>query len=101
MSSDTPADSAAPVKSNIEYGDPQEEVKGEFAKIVSHLSPQLPTQIDLPEVKVVTGEESEECIFKMRARLFRYRDGMWKERGTGDAKLLRHKESKMIRFILR
>ena len=29
------------------------------------------------------------------------RDEQWKERGTGNAKLLRHKENKKIRFVLR
>ena len=49
----------------------------------------------------MTGEEDEDCILKLRARLYRHRGGEWKERGTGDAKLLRHKEKKLIRFILR
>ena len=55
----------------------------------------------MPEVKKVTGEEQEECIFKMRAKLYRLRDDQWKERGTGNAKLMRHKETKKIRFIMR
>ena len=29
------------------------------------------------------------------------RDDQWKERGTGNCKLLRHKESKKIRFVMR
>ena len=58
-------------------------------------------QADLPVVEIKTGEEDEECIFKMRARLYRWRDGEWKERGTGEVRLLRHKENKKIRFILR
>ena len=48
-----------------------------------------------------TGEESEECIFKMRAKLYRMRDEQLKERGTGNAKLLRNKETKRIRFVMR
>jgi Ran-binding protein 1 len=55
----------------------------------------------LPVVKKVTGEENEECIFKMRAKIYRLRDDQWKERGTGNAKLMRDKESKKIRFIMR
>ena len=55
----------------------------------------------MPEVKKVTGEEAEECIFKMRCKLYRMRDEQWKERGTGNCKLLRHKESKKIRFVMR
>jgi Ran-binding protein 1 len=49
----------------------------------------------------VTGEENEECIFKMRAKLYRLRDEQLKERGTGNARLMRDKESKKIRFIMR
>ena len=49
----------------------------------------------------MTGEEEEECIFRMRAKLYRLRDEQLKERGTGNARLLRHKESKKIRFVMR
>lgn len=49
----------------------------------------------------MTGEESEECIFKLRCKLYRIRNDEWKERGTGNCKLLRHKENKKIRFIMR
>jgi Ran-binding protein 1 len=52
-------------------------------------------------VKGVTGEENEECIFKMRCKLFRMRDQQWKERGIGNCKLMRDKETKKIRFIMR
>lgn len=48
-----------------------------------------------------TGEENELVIFKMRCKLFRWRGGEWKERGVGESKLLRHKESNKIRFLLR
>ena len=37
----------------------------------------------------------------MRARLYRWRGNEWKERGTGEIKILRHKESKKIRLLLR
>ncbi len=52
-------------------------------------------------MKKVTGEEQEECIFKIRARLYRHRDEQLKERGTGNARLLRNKETKKIRFVMR
>lgn len=38
-----------------------------------------------------------------RAKLFRF-DGSsseWKERGTGDVRLLKHKESKKVRLVMR
>ncbi|MFN9908637.1 MAG: hypothetical protein ACK56F_21340, partial [bacterium] len=31
----------------------------------------------------------------------RFRDEQWKERGTGNGKLLRNKETKKIRFVMR
>ena len=37
----------------------------------------------------------------MRIKLYRYRNEQWKERGIGNAKLMRDKEQKRIRFIMR
>ena len=75
---------------NGEYFNPEEEVKIN------------PTEVcKLPKVEIKTGEEDEDLIYKGRGRLYRFREGEWKERGTGDMKLLRHKTEKKIRFILR
>ena len=79
--------------------DPEEEVKGNWAKVV--LLQFAKIQVDLPEVPVVTGEEDEDLIFKMKAKLFRFRDGQWKERGTGDMKFLRDKKTRQIRLLMR
>ncbi len=42
---------------------------------------------------------------QVRARLFRYaresEPPMWKERGIGEVRFLRHKESKKIRLLMR
>lgn len=38
---------------------------------------------------------------KIRAKLFRWRDDQWKERGIGNAKLMRDREEKQIRFVMR
>ena len=38
---------------------------------------------------------------KIRAKLFRWRDEQWKERGIGNAKLMRDREEKRIRFVMR
>ena len=38
---------------------------------------------------------------KGRRKMFRFRETEWKERGTRDFKLLKHKTGKKIRFILR
>lgn len=37
----------------------------------------------------------------MRAKLFRWRSSEWKERGVGVFKLLRHKQTRKIRALLR
>ena len=75
---------------NDDYLNPEEEVK---------INPT--NNLNLAKVEVKTGEEDEDLIFKSRGKLYRFRDGEWKERGTGDLKLLRHKKEKKIRFILR
>ncbi|KAM3966592.1 LOW QUALITY PROTEIN: E3 SUMO-protein ligase RanBP2 [Aphomia sociella] len=58
--------------------------------------------IPLPaEVKVTTGEEDEIAIFSSRAKLFRFVDKQWKERGLGDMKLLKHKITGKVRVLMR
>merc|ERR1712093_867959 len=44
------------------------------------------------KVDVKTNEELEEQTFKMRAKLFKFvrESNEWKERGTGDVRLLKH-----------
>lgn len=55
------------------------------------------------KVETSTNEEREEAIFKMRAKLFKFdRDSReWKERGTGDVRLLKHKENGKTRLVMR
>merc|ERR1719443_1385560 len=76
---------------------PEEEAQVEFQPLVK-----------LEEVKTNTMEEDEEVTFKMRAKLFRWESDswekevkMWKERGTGDVKFLKHKESGKVRMLMR
>lgn len=54
-------------------------------------------------VETKTHEEAEEQTFKMRAKLFKFdRDSReWKERGTGDVRLLKHKENMKTRLVMR
>ena len=58
-------------------------------------------QVDLKKVATSSGEENLECLMKIRVKLFRWRDEQWKERGIGNAKLMRNREEKRIRFIMR
>jgi len=55
------------------------------------------------KVATKTGEEDDIVLFKMRAKLFRFEStsSEWKERGTGDVRLLEHKESKKVRLVMR
>jgi len=71
----------------------EEEIDPHFEPVIK-----LTEQIDTK-----THEEDEEVLFKMRAKLFRF-DGdaaEWKERGTGDVRLLAHKETKKVRLVMR
>merc|ERR1719266_1898490 len=67
--------------------------------------PYYPPIVSLPEVDVPTGEDNEEEIFKMRSKLYRFASNSqppeWKERGTGDVRLLQHKETKLVRLLMR
>lgn len=57
--------------------------------------------IPLPaEVKVTTGEEDEITLYCARAKLFRFVDKEWKERGIGYVKLLQNAEGK-VRLLMR
>jgi len=55
------------------------------------------------EVATKTNEEDETVIFKLRSKLFRFDSAgnEWKERGTGEARLLQHKETHKIRLVMR
>ncbi|KAH8668357.1 hypothetical protein BX600DRAFT_379962 [Xylariales sp. PMI_506] len=55
------------------------------------------------KVDVKTNEEEEEQKFKMRAKLFKFvrESSEWKERGTGDVRLLKHKENGKTRLVMR
>ncbi|KAM9858031.1 ran-specific GTPase-activating protein [Aulostomus maculatus] len=71
----------------------------------SNHDPHFEPIVSLPEQDVKTLEEDEEELFKMRAKLYRFASENdppeWKERGTGDVKLLKHKEKGSIRLLMR
>ncbi|XP_046871939.1 ran-specific GTPase-activating protein [Hypomesus transpacificus] len=86
--------------------EPQEEhdASTDNAEDTNH-DPHFEPIVSLPEQDVKTLEEDEEELFKMRAKLYRFASENeppeWKERGTGDVKLLRHKEKGTIRLLMR
>ncbi|KAH8880444.1 hypothetical protein GQ53DRAFT_799706 [Thozetella sp. PMI_491] len=55
------------------------------------------------KVETKTNEESEEQMFKMRAKLFKFvkESSEWKERGTGDVRLLKHVDNGKTRLVMR
>lgn len=58
--------------------------------------------VDLSDKSNVgTGEEFEEEITKFRAKIYRFHDKQWKERGIGELKVLKHKNSGKIRLLCR
>ncbi|ONK77061.1 uncharacterized protein A4U43_C02F2690 [Asparagus officinalis] len=64
---------------------------------------QIAPIIKLEEVAVTTGEEDEEAILDLKAKLYRFdKEGnQWKERGTGSVRLLKHKETGKVRLVMR
>jgi len=81
-------------KPKSEEEDPEnEEPDVEFQPVV-HLTEKVDTK---------TNEELEEQVSKMRAKLFKFdrESREWKERGTGDVRLLKHKENGKTRLVMR
>ncbi|XP_042203503.1 ranBP2-like and GRIP domain-containing protein 3 isoform X1 [Homarus americanus] len=64
--------------------------------------PDFKPVVPLPEkVEVRTGEEDEEVLFEERAKLFRFVDKEWRERGTGVMKLLHNPSQGSARVLMR
>lgn len=61
--------------------------------------------IHLPEVHIYSMEEDEEDLVKLRAKLYRYdkteEPHQWKERGTGEIKILCHLKQNTARVLMR
>ncbi|XP_061370714.1 ran-binding protein 1 homolog b-like [Gastrolobium bilobum] len=59
--------------------------------------------VKLDEVAVSTGEEDEDPILDLKAKLYRFdKDGnQWKERGAGTVKFLKHKVNGKVRLVMR
>ncbi|XP_077987463.1 E3 SUMO-protein ligase RanBP2-like [Glandiceps talaboti] len=65
-----------------------------------HFDPivKMPDNVDL-----ITGEEDEKVLFQDRAKLYRFDkdSNQWKERGIGNIKLMKHKDTGKIRILMR
>ncbi|GAB2234154.1 hypothetical protein Drorol1_Dr00003391 [Drosera rotundifolia] len=64
---------------------------------------QIAPIVKLEEVAVTTGEEDEDPILDLKAKLYRFdKDGnQWKERGAGSVKFLKHKVTGKVRLVMR
>ncbi|XP_035220047.1 E3 SUMO-protein ligase RanBP2-like isoform X2 [Stegodyphus dumicola] len=76
---------------DIDGHDLEKEVMGDFKPLIP-----LPA-----EIVVETGEENEVVLFEDRAKLYRFVDQEWKERGIGTVKILHHEGSGRIRLLMR
>mmetsp|Transcript_21541 Transcript_21541/g.27860 ORF Transcript_21541/g.27860 Transcript_21541/m.27860 type:complete len:208 (-) Transcript_21541:115-738(-) len=66
--------------------------------------------VKLEEVEIQSGEEDEEVVYAQRSKLFIFGETMldkgsgnktWIERGIGNLRVLRHKEHKKLRLLMR
>jgi len=73
--------------------------------VIENPDPHFEPIVNLPPVQTKTLEEDEEDMLKLRAKLFRYDSESepreWKERGTGDIKILKHKQLGTCRILMR
>ena len=59
--------------------------------------------VNLSDVEVTSGEESDIELFSNKAKLYRFDKTLnqWKERGVGNIKILKHKNTGRIRILMR
>jgi len=82
---------------------PAEEEEAAAAGEDEDTGAQVAPIVKLEEVAITTGEEDEDVLLDMKAKLYRFdKEGnQWKERGTGTVKLLKHKETSKVRLVMR
>ena len=65
-------------------------------------SPHFEPLVSLPLIEeLASGEEAEEILFCHHAKLYRFDNNQWKERGVGDMKILKHKVTGKSRLLMR
>ncbi|KAK2198053.1 bifunctional Ran binding domain/Ran binding protein RanBP1-like/Ran-specific GTPase-activating protein 1 [Babesia duncani] len=97
-----PDEDVKPTTENEEKNEPQEVVEEE--EVVE--GDWKARKVEVKEIHVETGEEDEDIFWQQRSKLYRWAtdtdgNGVWKERGLGESKLLKHKTTGKIRFLLR
>lgn len=64
--------------------------------------PEFQPIIPLPDkIEEVTGEENDTILFEKRAKLYKYVEKEWKEKGIGILKILRNKDTNKVRLVMR
>lgn len=94
---------AAPTSASTATAGEDDEGGAEVELDESKTNPHSKALVHLEPVEVRTLEEDEETLLEVRAKLFRMDIATkeWKERGTGQCKLLKHKTNKKIRILMR
>lgn len=64
--------------------------------------PEFQPIIPLPDkIEEVTGEENDTVLFDRRAKLYKYVEKEWKEKGVGILKILRNNDTNKVRLVMR
>lgn len=64
--------------------------------------PEFQPIIPLPDkIEEVTGEENDIILFEKRAKLYKYVEKEWKEKGIGTLKILKNKDTNKVRLVMR
>jgi len=104
---ETPIDT--PAAAAVESEAPVEETKAEEPKEEESTATFEPI-VKLEEVEVKSGEEEEESLISLRSKLFIFGETLldkgtgnksWRERGIGEAKILRHTTHSRLRILMR
>ncbi|CAK7343858.1 unnamed protein product [Dovyalis caffra] len=103
------ASSVSSAASEPEHNTKEKEVEAENATTTGAVAEdedtgaQVAPIVKLEEVAVTTGEEDEDSLLDLKAKLYRFdKEGnQWKERGVGTVKLLKHKKSAKVRLVFR
>lgn len=64
--------------------------------------PEFQPIIPLPDIiEEVTGEENHTILFDRRAKLYKFVEKEWKEKGVGVLKILKNKDTNKVRLVMR
>lgn len=97
-------DEEKPKDETAESTEKEEEVEEEESTAV------FTPKVQLEKVEVCSGEEEEDVLYSQRSKLYIFGESLldkgsgnkqWNERGIGDIKLLKHKETSRIRVLMR